>query len=1036
MSRFAMVVVGVVVMSSCGVRPDVTSSPCDPNPCTGLNRTVCDVVDGAAVCSCDTGTVPGGEECRAVPPGACDAQHLDGDLAEPDDCPQLAKALNPDVEESRTLSSASDQDWFRLSVRTGERVLVDAIGAAPLLVEVFAADGLTVLASDRRGVTNAEVSFTAPSDLVLLRVRTSVDTEVVTYTLRFRSIVDDYVNDAADAGTLAPDASFEGRIEYVGDVDVVRLEVPALTAIQLTAVDVDAGEDFVVDLELPDAGVRSLSPGDSTTMTSPVAQQLALSVRGRLPNSLGPFRVNVIALGPDDHADDALFGTPLAPSLAGAIERSGDIDSFVFPQQAGHRYRLGWTSPSALRVLVFREGSPPLLGPFLTGPTWKATNSREARATVESAFPFSSPFSYSLTFEDLGLDDHGDDRASATPVVPGTPQAGQLEIADDVDAFAFTAVAGHVMLATATQMTGTAPVVRLFDPSGTQMAEGAGAAGLVATSAGTWVATVRHSSAVAVGNPALLPYSLIVTDEGVDDHGDANSPTALTPGTAHPGNVQFVGDDDWFSFTAQANVIYEVTCARGAAGCPFMVSGPQFTMPLRYEDDTVRTATFLATSAGLWRVRVYAGSTPAPSLGAFTLTVRAIGPEDHGGEAATATPITLAMAVTGVLGFPSDVDAFAVSGATAGTIHRVVTSGLSDPLVGLEVRGPTGALVAGSRGQSTLTFMMPSGGQVTVFVTNGPGVGTSSYSLTVEEFAMDDYPGLTPIALNMPITGAIQFGGDLDTFTIALTAGHHYRAVCSDPGNVCLLSVSGGLDAWAGTPLGFKATTSTTYTFEVGATALIGFTLLVEDLGPDDHGEDRASATVITLGATTPTSGQLAIVEDVDAFRLAVNANDIVWLSLTTAQNQSVAMRVTSPTGSAVYLGGGSGAAQMGFLAGETGDYLIEIRDGVAGAAYSVSASLGMDDVTTVVPLTLGVTQQGSLDYVTDTDVFSISLSASAQVTVQGSRATVTDPAGVVTMVSAGVPTAITVSMPGTYRVTVGNTISARYRTSYSVVVQ
>ena len=64
------------------------------------------------------------------------------------------------------------------------------------------------------------------------------------------------------------------------------------------------------------------------------------------------------------------------------------------------------------------------------------------RAVVTS---WSSSTGYSYRLEDMGVDDHGDTLATATPIVPSTTYTNaKFEVSGDVDWFSFTAEAGHI----------------------------------------------------------------------------------------------------------------------------------------------------------------------------------------------------------------------------------------------------------------------------------------------------------------------------------------------------------------------------------------------------------------------------------------------------------------------------------------------------------------------------------------------------------------------------------------------------------------
>ena len=154
----------------------------------------------------------------------------------------------------------------------------------------------------------------------------------------------------------------------------------------------------------------------------------------------------------DDHADDPEAATALEldASTAGAIERSFDIDVFIFVAESGKSYggvvELG-TLRDAVLTLYAPDGTCVLtssLGSGDAGPArvqQPATQSGAYYLAVRSAEE-EGVGTYSVTAyatSDAATDDHGNAPCSATALEIDEVIAGTVDEPDDVDTFSFQA---------------------------------------------------------------------------------------------------------------------------------------------------------------------------------------------------------------------------------------------------------------------------------------------------------------------------------------------------------------------------------------------------------------------------------------------------------------------------------------------------------------------------------------------------------------------------------------------------------------------
>ncbi|RKI45646.1 hypothetical protein D7Y27_09855 [Corallococcus sp. AB004] len=190
----------------------------------------------------------------------------------------------------------------------------------------------------------------------------------------------------------------------------------------------------------------------STAFKAPAERFLAMV---RANNSLvapspSAYQCRLKDEGAEDHGERMETATALAEgttSVAGRLDFRADFDVFALSVQPGHHYRATCepsATPPDCRVLAAEpggefEGFNDIVLAFKTAGTSYYVGVQgdlilRARWT---------PAPYTLRFEDLGLDDHGDTRQTATPL-SGPSQTVIVHISEFIDAdyLSFQAVAG------------------------------------------------------------------------------------------------------------------------------------------------------------------------------------------------------------------------------------------------------------------------------------------------------------------------------------------------------------------------------------------------------------------------------------------------------------------------------------------------------------------------------------------------------------------------------------------------------------------
>lgn len=969
--------------------PPPDPDACDPNPCTEPHRTVCTVEGAGYQCACDAGFLLQDGQCVAVTPSTCAAEPWPGgDIFEPDDCP--ARAINDfpmgSPQSGRTLAPAGDVDWYRLPVRQGFTYRIQAVGAdgVPLYLDVLSSEGLQPLAADHRGGAAVQVHFKASGSVpVLVRLSTYALGAQSPYTL---TVVEDRQDDYADTAEGAVELPSGGVVvsggtQFHGDVDVHVLPLEAGHAVFVDALSApDDSAELWLEVVSPD-GTTVVQQARGFTVRMPLrvaaSGRYLLRVRSLEPTSTGAYRLSFLKLGPDDHGDDGATATSLsAPgSRDGRFERELDVDAFTFVPVAGHQYRSHCGIRSGgfwCQQALLRQGEQP------TG-FWDTDDlefeAADATPLVLLVRSWSGEVgTYSLTLQDLGVDDHADTAEGATPVTVGGPAVtGLLPLESDVDVFTFTAQARRIYRFQCSA--GNWLSVMAKDPAGAETGQPAVAGSPLLFQAkvdGVHALWVRGYAGSAAG-----AFSCQLTEGAADDH--EGTPALATPlqGDTGAGDLQFDDDVDAFSAPTVAGGLYRVTLSPGTSRSPSLSvlsgsGGPLGSVsasssPVAYTFKAVTATTVFAVS-----------SFSSSSAGTYSFRLEAVGADDHGDTSATATPLTLPGSLTVSLQFQGDVDVFSFA-VTEGRIYRVACTGSGSDWLSLTARDSSEAVVGS--GTRTLLHRASASGTLAVAVSNGGG----TYDCAAQDVGIDDHPDTAAgaLALSVPASGSgvLETPRDVDVFTFRPTAGRIYRATCSQIS--CGVRVRGPdgkvlvekTPDWNGaSALSWEAGDEAEVSLEVFVSSMVGtYGYTLEDVGTDDHGDTSATATALGAG-TVQVGAMLESFKDVDAFTFPTTAGRIYRVRCVSTNVTSCGVRVKDPTGQGVPA---SHAAVV------SGRYLVEVfaesTPGVVGTYTLHVEDLGPDDhadtAAGATPLPAGSTVAGRLETFEDVDVFTISVS-------------------------------------------------------------
>lgn len=300
------------------------------------------------------------------------------------------------------------------------------------------------------------------------------------------------------------------------------------------------------------------------------------------------------AVWADDHGNSPLSASPIEAdgSLTTAcIERAGDMDYFLFTGVAGNTYRIETSHPTedmdSVLYLIDRDGESILAvddnsaGDTRARIVWTCPAAGIYFLMVRHAQATSGTGCYGVSAALVQLDDHGDDRWSASPMAVGVTTSGFLEEPGDVDVFVVQIDGGYEYTIRFSAQSEDSPFTVATISNGSSVpsvmisSAGASETGSVSSAtAETLFLTVSAEETDGTGS-----YTLTLEQEGyADDHG--NSAAAATPISSQwaelGGHLEVADDVDWFRLEAQEAADYEfsLTSVNGSTGLQLAVRGP------------------------------------------------------------------------------------------------------------------------------------------------------------------------------------------------------------------------------------------------------------------------------------------------------------------------------------------------------------------------------------------------------------------------------------------------------------------------------
>jgi len=718
---------------------------------------------------------------------------------------------------SGNFESSYDSDWFKVTLTAGTTYLFALQGEGASAVSNFSGvqfslispEGYSLSYGSGNATQGPVLQYTAQTSGAYYLAATSNYGQTGTYRIKSSlPAADDYAADTTTIATIAAGQTAAGVFERINDVDWFRFHADAGQITTFTA----TGSDGV-------AAPSSFNIYDSTgrSVSSVQAQSgfiaglggdyfVAVSANAQIGN----YAIGMNVVTDDYTADNTHPGTLSAGGqAAGKIEYRDDIDRFKLAVTAGQFYTVTLTTAlgdTQLLSLGITDG----VGGYVTSSSNFSNGTLTLRVLATGTGTYSlnvagagsyvnnaTGTAYTLKASAPEADDFGGTMGTAGLMTFGVAVKGKTQSPDDVDMFKVSLAAGVTYrIESALDDGSTNYGFRMTDSSGSSVGQSLYSSQkfftFTPTKGGDFYLSQSGSYSNNAGNQS---YTMSVST-AVDDY-SANTATKgrLAVGFSAKGEMEAGGGDaDWYAVALDAGGYYwfSLDGARenggtlAGSGSTILrlidASGAVLASSSYSYSGSAGVLAYSATSKGTYYVEV-----ASPGSGTYTVKAQVGVADDHGDDAAHATPISTGAPVKGRLELTTDKDVFKITAEAGVTYQLQLSPGAEggfnvNAYASLEVTTDNNEYVytryVSSINQLSRLFDASKSGVYYVKVGISAYASPGTYVLSATSLGKDDFPAtkLTTAVVepDKPLQGNIGVIDDRDWVKVHLDAGRTY----------------------------------------------------------------------------------------------------------------------------------------------------------------------------------------------------------------------------------------------------------------------
>jgi RHS repeat-associated protein len=728
----------------------------------------------------------------------------------------------------------------------------------------------------------------------------------------------------------------------------------------------------------------------------------------------------------DDYGNDFASAASILTGIdvQGKIEVAGDLDYFKFVPSVSGVYSIESTGTSNVSGYLYNSNRTQIVSDDNSG---KSSNFYMVYSlTVGQTYYLRVNYysstgtgSYTIAVNSMP-DDYGNDISTADSIGFDNEVQGEIQYACDMDYFKLNVTVEGSYIIESTGSTDTYGI--LFNSSGSLIATGTDISStdknfriIVSLSANqTYYIRVSHNYYYDKDNAGTGIYGLKITG-GSDDHGNGfDSATLVQIGSQTAGNIESIGDIDYFKFVAGSSGVYTIETT-GSTNTYAYLYDSRRNLLVEDNNSGIGSNAYIVRMLNVgqtYYVRI--NNYNSNSTGAYGIIVTSV-VDDYGNDISLASDISLGTDVAGEISYANDLDYFRFTTAAAGP-YIIKSTGSTD-MYGI-ICDENGSNIAYGSDISTTdknfylsvnlsansTYYLRTSHQN---YSDKDNSGFGAYVINVSA-GTDDH-GNTPelsseIQPGVDVNGNIESAGDIDYFRIVPSQSGMYAIETTGTGNTygTLYNSAKGLikeDNNSGTGNNFYIASyllkgETYYIRVYNYNNSTGTYILKANQVADDYSNDTSAAKAIQLDEEL--FGEITYVGDTDVFKFTTVSEGIYKFESTgTMDTYGV---IKSSNGSSIASGSGAGPTDRNFsiyvsLSANQTYYLTvsqmsnNDRDSEAGGTYGVKVTSVADDhgnnFDSATLINIGDTAAGKHESAGDYDYFKVIPDKSGMYTVE-----------------------------------------------------
>lgn len=668
----------------------------------------------------------------------------------------------------------------------------------------------------------------------------------------------------------------------------------------------------------------------------------------------------LLAIDPADEARDVGLTSDITLSFSENLQRGSG--SILLRTAAG---TLVETYDAAISSRLTLNGRALVIDPGVTLSAGTAYRIEFPAGAVRDLAGNGWAGSSTYNFTTRAADDYAGDTGTSGRVNVGSTASGSIETGGDVDWFAVALSAGQSYRFTLDGQTLLDPKLSLHGADGRLLASDDDS-GLGLNALLTYTATVAGTYYLAASGFSTTTgtYTVAATGAVADDYA-ANATTSgrVALGGVATGNIESVGDVDWFAVTLVADQNYRFALNGIGLTDPRLelrsAAGALLTSDDDSGDGLNSLISFRAPGSGTYYL---AAMGVGSSIGRYTIAFDPQASDDYAASTSTTGRVTVGGSADGRIEFNGDEDWFAVTLA-AGQSYRFRLQGLTLADAELSLYSAAGVRLAfdddGGGGLDAAITYRPAAAGTYYLAAGAVGTLTGSYRLEAGLAAADDFSGAADtsgrVAIGGEARGSIETANDVDWFAVSLTGGQRYRfdlvgMGLADP--VLALYGANGVQLARNDDFGsgstdsridFAAPSGGTYYLAASAYGSLtgAYRLSASSGASDDQPADRSTNGRVSIGSNS--RGSIETANDSDWFGVTLTSGQRYEFRLAGDGRNDPRLSLYSPQGTLLASdddGAGGLDSLIAFQAPESGTYYLgaQMESGGTGS-YTVFAS-------------------------------------------------------------------------------------------------